>query len=382
MDAQATEVFLRFFTALKDPRRHNRRHLLADILTIAILAVLCNSDNWVQVVLWSRVNEQFLRTILALPSGLPAVDTYRRVFQRIDPEAFEKCFMDWTRAVAPTLPEQVAIDGKAMRRSFRQAWDKQGMMHLVSAWAVDHELLLGQLATDSKSNEITAIPRLLDLLNLKGALVTIDAIGCQTGIAAKIVEKQADFLLAVKDNQPKLAAKVQAVMRDVALDLSAGRPVSCDYDEQTNGGHGRIETRRVWVSDEVVGLGPELLAQWPQVKSLVMVESRRQDLKDPNAAVSVETRLYISSVSGCDAKRLGQAARGHWGVENQLHWRLDVSFGEDDSRLRVGHGAENFSRVRRVVLNKLKADPSKESVAVKRYHCSIDREYLLRILRS
>ena len=382
MDVQATEVFLRFFTTLKDPRRHNRRHLLGDILTITILAVLCNSDNWVQVVLWSRVNQEFLQSFLALPNGLPSVDTYRRLFQRIDPQAFETCFMDWTRAVAGALPEQVAVDGKALRRSFTRAWEKQGMIHLVSAWAVDHQLLLGQLATDSKSNEITAIPRLLDLLNLKGALVTIDAAGCQTAIAAKIVEKEADFLLAVKDNQPTLAAKVEAVMRDVVLDLSKGRPASCAYDEQTNGGHGRIETRRVWASDEVAGLGPELLAQWPQVKSLVMVESRRQDLSDPSGKVSVETRLYISSVSGCDARRLGQAARGHWGVENQLHWRLDVSFGEDDSRLRVGHGAENFSRVRRIVLNKLKADPSSKSVAAKRYQCSIDRPYLLQILRD
>jgi predicted transposase YbfD/YdcC len=226
-------------------------------------------------------------------------------------------------------------------------------------------------------------PRRHNWRHLFSDIITIDAMGCQIAIAEKIVQKEADFILAVKDNQPTRCAKLECVMNDVILDMTKGRPVSCGHYQQTNGGHGRIEMRNVWVSDEVWGLGPELLAQWPALRSMAVVECRRQDLSDPTGKISVERRLFISSLSGCDAKRMADAVRGHWGVENRRHWRLDLCFREDQSRLWVGHGAQNnFSRLRRIVLNKLKADPRPVSLRVKRHRCAIDRAYLLKTLKA
>ena len=385
MDAQATAVFLRFFLDLKDPRRHNVRHVFTDLLTIAILAVLCKSDDWIEVVEWAKANRAWLGTFLVLPKGMPSADTFRRLFARIDPDAFERCFVNWTRALAQVCGGQlIAIDGKALRHSFAHAWDRQNL-HMVSAWSVENQLVLGQLAVDGKGNEITALPALLDLLQLKGALVTIDAMGCQRDIARQIVEKRGDYLLAVKENQPTLHQKIKTLLDQAIIDGFAGG-MRHDHFEQTNGGHGRIETRKVWVSDEVNWLGADLLALWPGLASVAVVQSTRQDLGDLSGQVSTERRYFISSLTGGSrpgsAKRIAQAVRGHWGVENQLHWRLDVSFGEDASRLRVGHGAQNFSRLRRIVMNKLKSDPRKVSLKVKRYRCSIDRDYLLERLRQ
>ena len=377
MDAQATPLFLRFFEDLKDPRRHNVRHVFTDILTIAILAVLCRSDDWEEVVCWAEAEEQFLKSFLALPNGIPCADTFARVFSRIDPEAFEACFVAWTSALAASLKGQVvSIDGKSLRRSFERSWDKQ-MIHLVSAWAGENHLVLGQRAVDSKGNEITAIPKLLELLNLAGATVSIDAIGCQRQIAAAIVEKKADYVLAVKENQPTLHAKVKLLLDEAVLEKF--KDMSHGYCEETCGGHGRIETRRVWVTDEVQWLGEELLDQWPGLASVAVVEARRQV---PGGKSSVERRYYISSRKGTDAAAMAKVIRGHWGVENRLHWQLDVSFGEDDSRLRKGKGAENFSRLRRVVLNLLRKIPAekRQSIKTRRYRCSIDRKYLLQVL--
>jgi len=384
MDAQATAVFLRFFLDLKDPRRHNVRHVFTDLLTIAILAVLCKSDDWAEVVEWARANHAWLATFLVLPKGIPCVDTFRRVFARIDPAGFERCFVNWTRALAEACRGRlIALDGKTLRRSFAHAWDRRGI-HLVSAWCVQNQLVLGQLAVDSKSNEITALPALLDLLDLKGALLTIDALGCQREIAQKIVgDKQADYVLAVKENQPTLHQKVKGLLDAAMLDGFAG--MSHDFFGQTDDGHGRVEGRKVWVTDEVRWLGEELMGLWPGLASIAVVESVRQDLGDTGGKVTRERRYFISSLKGCKpgaARRMAQAVRGHWGVENQLHWRLDMSFREDESRLRVGHGAQNFSRLRRIVLNKLKSDPRKVSLKVKRYRCSIDRDYLLERLRQ
>ena len=387
MDAQATAPFLRFFRDLKDPRRHNVRHRFDDILSIAILAVLCRADDWDEVVCWANApdNLAFLRCVLALPNGVPCPDTFRRVFARIDPLAFERCFVAWSAALAVNLKGQVVnVDGKTLRRSFAHAWDRQ-MVHLVSAWAAGNQLVLGQLAVEGKGNEITAIPRLLDLLNLAGATVTVDAIGCQRQVAAKVLERGADYVLAVKDNQPTLHGKVKALLDEAILDRFAG--MRHGYHEQTNGGHGRIETRRVWVTDEVRWLGKGLLALWPGLArgSLAVVESVREVIGSGKPP-SVERRYYISSrrdgVGEAAAAAMAEAIRGHWGVENGLHWQLDVTFGEDDSRLRAGDGAENFSRVRRIVLNLLKQAPGKrgQSVKCKRLRCSQDRAYLLAVL--
>jgi predicted transposase YbfD/YdcC len=375
MDVQATAVFLRFFTGLKDPRRHNVRHVFSDILTMAILAVLCKSDDWIEVVEWAKAQREWLKTFLALPKGIPSAETFRRVFARIDPAAFERCFIAWSSALPQASGDRlIAIDGKTLRRSFQHAWDKQSL-HLVSAWCEQNQLVLGQIATDQKSNEITAIPKLLDLLNLKGAIITIDAMGCQREIAGKIVDGKADYVLAVKDNQPTLHTKVRSLMDEAILEKF--QDLRGDYFEQTNGGHGRIETRRVWVTDEVHHLRD--IGQWAGLASVAAVECTRQVI---GGKTTIERRYCISSLKGCDAKRMAEAVRAHWGVENKLHWRLDMCFREDESRIREGHGAENFSRLRRIVINKLKADPRKVSLKVKRYRCSIDRQYLLDILKQ
>jgi len=255
MDATATAPFLRHFRDLPDPRRHNVRHVLADILTIAILAVLCTADDWDDVVLWARARQDWLKTFLSLPKGIPSRDTFARVFARLDPDAFERCFIAWTSDLAKAMDggnggggDVVAIDGKTLRRSFGHAWDRQ-TIHLVSAWASDQQLVLGQLAVDDKSNEITAIPKLLDLLSIKGATVTIDAMGCQREIAGNIREKAVHYLLSVKENQPTLHERVRKLLDEARLEKFAG--MSHGYFEQTSAGHGRIETRKVWVSDEL-----------------------------------------------------------------------------------------------------------------------------------
>ncbi len=373
MDAQATAVFLRFFKDLKDPRRPNVRHLFTDILTIAIIAVMCRADDWSEVVTYGQSRLEWFKTFLELPNGIPSVDTFRRVFWRINPEAFERCFAQWTRELAQIIEEVIAVDGKTSRRSFDKTADMQAI-HLVSAWSAQNQLVLGQLATEAKSNEITAIPKLLDLLNLKKAIVTIDAMGCQTGIAEKILHGGGDYILAVKDNQPTLHAQTQALLDEAILE--GFKAMNYDYFEQTEKGHGRLETRRCWVTNEIQWIGDGW--RWPGLQSLVVIESHRTI----KGQTTVERRYYISSLPGDNAQKMAQAIRAHWGVENQLHWRLDMSFREDESRLHKGHGAENFSRLRRIAMNKLKGDPSNSSLKNKRYRCSIDPNYLLERLKQ
>lgn len=374
MDATATAPFLRFFRDLKDPRRHNVRHVFTDLLTIAILAVLCRADDWDEVVVWAKARVQWLKGFLSLPNGIACPDTFRRLFARIDPAGFERCFIAWTSELARSLGGQtVNIDGKSLRHSFRHAWDKR-MIHLVSAWAAENQLVLGQLAIDDKGNEITAIPALLDLLSLKGATVTIDAMGCQREIAAKVTQKQAHYVLAVKDNQPTLHGKVKHLLDEAMLEKFA--TMSHGHATETGGGHGRIETRDVWVSDEVKWLGKQLLEQWPRLSSIAVVESTRE----VSGRVSRERRYYISSRPGTDAAEMARIIRSHWGVENRLHWQLDMTFDEDQSRVRKDHGAENLSRLRRLALNLLKRASGKGSLKNKRFRCSLDPDYLMTVL--
>lgn len=384
MDAQAPAVFLRPFAGLDDPRRHNVRHRFTDILGIAILAVMCRADDWDEVVVYGRANRAWLATFLELPNGIPSVDTFARLFARLDPATFERAFVDWTASLATASDGRlIAIDGKAMRHSFAHGWNKQ-MVHLVSAWCERNDLVLGQLAVDEKGNEITAVPKLLAMLDVGGAVVSIDAMGCQREIAAQVVRQGADYLLALKDNQPTLHAKARRVMDDVALDQAKGIGGAFDYHEHAEAGHGRVERRRVWVTDDVARLGPAVLDEWAGLGSLVMVERTRQDLGDTQGRVTTERHCYISSLRGCPAERAGRLVRGHWSVENRLHWRLDVCFGEDDSRLRKDHGAQNMSRLRRIVMNKLKTDRSEKRMSLKnkRYKCSLDRQYLIDMLQQ
>ena len=284
----------------------------------------------------------------------------------------------------------IAVDGKTLRRSWKHAWSKTPV-HLVSAFASKNQVVLGQISTDAKSNEITAIPKLLAMLSLSGATVTIDAMGCQREIARQIIEQKGHYVLALKENQPALHAKVRTMMDDLILDHTRGitqtRLGFFEQRDETNN-HGRVETRRVWVSDEVKWLGADLLALWPGLTSVVVVESTRQDLGDTSGKISIERRYFISSHSGIDARLLGEAVRSHWGVENSLHWCLDVSMREDECRLRVNHGAENFSRLRRIALNKLKRweimKPNgkilKAGIRLKQQSCGWSRKFLLEAL--
>lgn len=377
MEAHAPQAFLRYFDSLSDPRRHNVRHLFTDLLAIALMAMLCRADDFDEIVLWAQVRQDWLATILELPNGIPCPDTFRRLFARLDPLAFEECFAGWTNALAGALDGQViALDGKTLRNSFERSWDKQ-MVHLVSAWAAENQLVLGQIRVDEKSNEITALPKLLDLLNLKGATVTIDAMGTQREIAGKIIEKKGNYVLCVKENQPQLHAKVKVLLEEAILE--GFKEMSHGYHEETSGGHGRIETRRVWVTDEIQWLGGELLELWPGLKSVVAVESiRRID----GGQGSTQRRYFISSHGGTDAQRIGGMVRSHWGIENKLHWQLDVTFNEDQSRMRKDFAAENVSRLRRLALNLLKHAPGKGSMKNKRFRCALNSDYLLSVLAA
>jgi len=382
MDGQATGGILRFFRDLPDPRAHNVIHKLHDIIVIAVCAVICGADGWAEVAEFGGSKQAWFGTFLDLPGGIPSHDTFGRVFARLAPDAFERCFTAWTAALpaASGGAKLIAIDGKSIRRSFEHAWDKSGMAHLVSAFVDANHVVFGQVAVADKGSEIEAIPRLLALLDLAGATVTVDAIGCQTEVARQVVEAEGDYVLAVKENQPTLHRKVKALLDEAILD-GGFEGVRHGTVECTDGGHGRVETRRVWVTDEVHWLGDDLLARWPGLGSVAAVECRREDLG--TGKTSTERRYFISSRKGTDAAAMARAVRGHWAVENRLHWQLDVSFNEDQRRIRKDHGAENFSRLCRLALNLLKRDTSvKIGVHGKRLKAGWDEPYLLRLLTT
>jgi predicted transposase YbfD/YdcC len=382
MDVQATGGMLRYFLGLPDPRAVNVIHKLHDIVVLAVCGVICGAGGWAEVEMFAKSKLAWFRTFLDLPAGVPSHDTFGRVFAALCPDAFERCFVAWVAGVAGTSGGRlIAIDGKSIRRSFEHAWDKSGMTHLVSAFVSANHMVFGQVAVNDKSNEIDAIPRLLALLDVEGATVTLDAIGCQREVAREVVERGGDYVLAVKQNQPALHAKVKALLDEAILDGFAG--MSHGHVERTDDAHGRVETRRTWVTDEVNWLGDDLLARWPGLASLAVIESVRQDLGDLTGKVTTERRYYVSSHKGTDAQAMNDAVRGHWSVENQLHWQLDVSFREDERRIRKRHGAENFSRLCRLALNLLKRDKSvKIGVHGKRLKAGWDEHYLLRLLTT
>lgn len=350
MDARATMGLLRVFREMTDFRASNASHKLANILSIAIMAVLCGMESWVAVEMWALAHQEDLKRILDLPRGVPSHDTFERVFRSLDPLEFEKCFGLWSRQLAANSGGKfVAVDGKTLRRAWKRAWSKTPV-HLVSAFAAKNHLILGQLATDCKSNEITAIPKLLAMLELAGRTVTIDAMGCQRDIAAVIRAQGAHYILAVKDNQPTLHAKVKRLLDEGVLEGFAG--MAHGQWEGIEQGHGRVEKRRVWVSTEVKWLGREILEAWPGLASVIVVESSRQDLGNLEGKISHERRYYISDHDHTDAAFFAEGIRSHWGVES-MHWSLDVTMNEDQSRVRMDNGAENFSRLRRIALNQL-----------------------------
>ncbi len=373
MDANHPEELLRWFKELDDPRvGHNIQHVFSDLLAIAITAVICGAEGWVEVAEFGNSTEDWLKTFLSLPKGIPSHDTFGRVFSKILPDQFERCFLNWTAQLAKLKKRLVAVDGKTLRNSFDHANNKAAI-HMISAWCQENHLVLGQITTDAKSNEITAIPKLLELLDIKGAVVTTDAMGCQKKIAKKSVNSGADYLLQVKDNHPTLHEELKLLFDENSLNDHQG--IAYDFYECTNGGHGRIETRRIWVTHEISWFSER--SQWKGLSCFICVESIRRQ----QGNTSVERHYYLSSLKEMSAKEVLTFVRGHWSVENKLHWSLDVSFREDDCRIRKGHAAENFSRLRRLALNLLKKDKTRKvGVRCKSKVCSWDRNYLLQIL--
>lgn len=358
------------FGDLKDPRSRSPEHKLSELLVVAIAAILSGADSWVGIATWGEAKIDWLRQYLSLPNGVASHDTFGRVFAMLEAERFESCFVRWVGGLCQGLEGKVvAIDGKTVRRSHRLG---QGAIHLVSAYCGALRVSLGQVKTEAKSNEITAIPELLEALFLKGAVVTIDAMGCQHAIARKIVERGADYLLAVKDNQPSLCEGLRELF--AAHDAQGLKTVRFVEHTEIGKEHGRIETRRCVVSEDIQWL--EQRNTWSGLRSVAMIESTRQI----GAQRSTERRYYISSLEA-DAKRVGQAIRGHWAIENSMHWVLDVAFGEDQCRARVKNAAQNFAILRRIVINLLRADPSsKVGAKTKRLKASADDRYRAHIL--
>ena len=363
------------YSELEDPRRYNRRHYLREILVIAICAAIAGADGWKDVALFGKSRVKWLKEVLCLklPHGVPSADTYRRVFSALDAENFQVCFVNWIQAVERVTEGQiVAIDGKTLRRSHDRSLGK-GALHMVSAWASGSGLVLGQLKVDDKSNEIPAVPELLEMLEIEGCIVTLDALHCQTQTVEAILEKQADYVLPVKENQPRLLEALQGLFDDP----EEMHWVECDSFRTVDKGHGRIETRECWTTSD-----PEYLkyiatlADWQGLQSIAMVEAVRRIGEQ-----TTTTRRYFISSLKSDAKLMLRAVRSHWGIENKVHWVLDITFREDDCRIRRGNGAENFAVLRHIALNLLKRENSaKQSLRAKRKNAAWDDDYRLKVL--
>lgn len=371
--------FQSYFADLEDPRvERTRRYELLDILVIAVCAVICSADDWIDVEGWGNAKLDWLRQQgLSLPNGIPSHDTFGDVFNRLKPEQFETSFLRWVQAVmGASGGKVVAIDGKTVRRSHDRRLGKSAI-HLVSAWASANHLLLGQVKVDAKSNEITAIPALLELLALGGCVVTIDAMGTQTEIARAIVSQGADYVLAVKENQGHLYDDVVATFQDA--EQRQFEHVPHTYAQTINKGHGRVEIRECWVIERLDYVEALRTAEaWAELRSLIMVKAERR----LGAQVSVERRYYISSRPD-PAERQLTVIRSHWGIENELHWCLDVAFREDESRIRKGDGAQNFSFLRRLALTLLKRETTaKMGLKAKRHQAGWDNAYLLKVLAA
>lgn len=377
MGAPVSQSIETHFQSLPDPRKltHNTRHLFLDMLVIAICAVLCGANDWVAVAEFGRAQVEWFQGFLALPNGIPSHDTFTRVFARIDPEQFQHCFVAWVSHLGPLLPDDlVHIDGKTLRRS-HDAPAGKAAIHMVSAWASRTSLVVGQRKTDAKSNEITAIPLLLDMLELTGCLVTIDAMGCQKTIAEKIRDRGADYLLALKQNHPTLHQHVQAhFFPEEAVDWALWTDLDFAHDIVHN--RDRLEHRYCWIQSDLTWL-PEA-DEWQDLKSVICLETERHH----KGTVAHEVRYYLASRE-MTADEAIQAIREHWSIENNLHWVLDVAFREDDSRLRKGHGAQNFAVVRHVAINLLNQDTTTQAgTATKRLKAGWNTRYREQLLEG
>ena len=370
--------WLSYFEPLIDPRGgQGKLHPFLSVVLIAVLATIGGASGWEDMELYGEAQQDWLSTFLDFPHGIPKADCYRRLFLRMDPDALQECFHRWINdIVSLTGGSVIPIDGKTMRGSHERINGKSAL-HVVSAWASEHRVMLGQVKVDDKSNEITAIPALLKLLDISGCIITIDAMGTQTAIAHQIIEQKADYILNLKDNHPTLHQEVKTFFQVALANDFEGLDVS--KDQQKNRGHGRHEERKIWVLPlEQLG-GLYLQSQWAGLRSVVMVyRCRRLD----NGTLTEERQFFLSSLPA-DAQRIGRAIRLHWGIENQLHWVLDVSFGEDASRIRKGHGPENMTLLRRMAISVLNQETtSKRSMRQKAKLAAMKPDYMMKVLTS
>ncbi|MGB1284780.1 MAG: ISAs1 family transposase [Polaribacter sp.] len=364
----STKLFS-IFGRIEDPRSHiNQLHDLVDILGIGILSVICGAETWKQMVEFARSKEEFIRTFLNLPNGIPSEDTMNRTFSAIDSSQFEACFIEWVNSISKRFKgEVIAVDGKTIRGA--KSNGKKSPVHMVSAWASENNLVLGQVRVNEKSNEITAIPELLDKLMIENNIVTIDAAGTQRAIAAKIIENKADYILAVKRNQPQLLEEIKDEFR-------FGKNI--DIDSNIDMGHGRIETRTCSVVSDFSFIENQN-DKWRNLNQVIRIESVRE-FKNSTKPTEKATRYYISSLDN-KAEQYQKNIRSHWGVENKLHWALDVGFSEDASRKRAGNAAQNYSILLKIALNLLKNEKTeKQGIQGKRLKAAWNNDYLLKIL--
>lgn len=376
MEANGSARLIEHFGAVEDPRiERSKRHKLIDIMVIAICGEICGADDWVAIEAFGQAKREWLASFLELPNGIPSHDTFNRVFRRLNPEQFQASFLSWVQAVfRRTKGQVVAVDGKTLRSSYDSS-DGKGAIHMVSAWANENQLVLGQVKVAEKSNEIPAIPALLKLLDISGCIVTVDAMGCQKAIAQAIVEGGADYVLAVKENQGTLYRELEDLFG--YADQINWQPVVGDVYESFSKHHGRFERRRVWtIADPDFLFALRDREKWAGLTTLVKLTAERT----VGTTTSVETRFFISSLPHT-AQPLAAAVRGHWGIENRLHWVLDIAFREDDSRLRKDHAPHNFAILRHIALNLLKHERSaKLGVKNKRLRAGWDHNYLLKLL--
>ena len=371
-----SDTFLKHFEKLQDLRiknSHNKRHSLTDILILTILAVICGAESWIDVEEFGDLKEDWLKTFLELPNGIPSHDTIGNIFTRLSPEILQQSFLSWVQSLVQiSNGEIIAIDGKTLRKSYDTAINRKAI-HMISAWACNNKLVLGQLKVNEKSNEITAIPELLKMIDIKGCTITIDAMGTQKEIAKQIIEQEADYVLALKGNQgiPHMVVEefFQTALRREFLGLEH------DYYEEIDKGHGRIEIRKYWTISDLEWLYDR--KYWPSLKSIGMVQSTRI-IGDRE---TIETRFFLISFEK-DAKRFGRSVRSHWEIES-MHWCLDVGFDEDGCRVRKGNAAENFSIIRKIALNLLKKENSRKvGIKTKRKKCGWSEQYLLKVLSA
>jgi len=360
------------FAAIDDPRvERTKRHELIDILMISLCAVISGCDSWVDVEEYGKSKEQWFSTFLSLPNGIPSHDTFTRVFQNINADLFQQCFLNWVRTLTTEIDHLISIDGKCLRGSNNFG---ESPICIVSAWASDNNIVLGQVKTKEKSNEITAIPELIDIIDVKGAVVSIDAAGCQKNIAKKIVDNGGDYLIALKGNQGNLHNDVSTFLESIQDNNVGGKNIE-RFETKIEKGHGRIEKRRCLISTDTHLL--PITSDWCNMNTLVMIEAERY----VHGKSSIDRRFYVSSAKK-NSEDFCYLVREHWAIENKLHWVLDVGFDEDRCRVREGNGAQNFATLRHMALNLIKKDKSKGSVKTRRKKAGWDNSYLLQLLKQ